>query len=258
MDLVRLVRVPVDSDEYRKIGDITRLVRKRDNKYLFFGWSIQRIYSKEELQSAKLLLLKLKKTFEPAGEECGTIYEYKDICEICGSGIRQISDLYLDLRKVPRNTDIARTISNEIIIDQNFAEILNINLLAGYQLKPALHKVAQTQATRILKTTWYQLFITSQVNINPATKTGEDPFDPDEANNYRCKNGHTIGLDILSEPFINKNSWDGSDFVVTKEHFGVNRGLLRTYPLLLISQKAYQFMENEKCNGYKVEVVHLV
>ena len=86
MDLVRLSKITSYSDEYRKIGDITRLVRKRDNKYLFFGWSIQRIYSKEELLSAKLLLLKLTKTFEPAGEECGTIYDYKDICEICGSG----------------------------------------------------------------------------------------------------------------------------------------------------------------------------
>ena len=73
------------------------------------------------------------------------------------------------------------------------------------RLKPAFHKVTQTQATRILKTTWYQLFITSQVKDDPATKTGEDPFDTDEANNYRCKNGHTFGLDILSEPFIFKD-----------------------------------------------------
>ena len=49
-----------------------------------------------------------------------------------------ILDLYLDLRKVPRNTDIARTISNEIIIDQKLAEILNINLLAGYEVKTSL------------------------------------------------------------------------------------------------------------------------
>ncbi len=102
------------------------------------------------------------------------------------------------------------------------------------------------------------MIATSLVRIGRATKTGIRPFDEDKDNKHRCKNGHTIGLDILSELSIIKDSWDGSDIAVTKELLGVNRGLLRTYPLLVVSQRLYQLMKNMKCKGFSVEVVHLI
>ena len=249
---VRKIRVPVESKIYERIGEIYRLVRSRDQRYFFLGWSINRSYSKIELEAAELLLLKINKTFEPAGLECGTVYSDQNTCEFCGTGIEQISDLILDLNTVPKNVDIARTISNEIIISQELANIL-VNNITGYELKLVHHKSAKYQ-----KKIWHQLITTSLVKINSTTKTGEDPFNEDKGNKYRCVKGHTIGLDILSELSIDRDSWDGSDLAATKELFGVNRGLLRTYPLLVISQRLYSLMKEMDCKGFTVEVVKLI
>jgi hypothetical protein len=258
MDFVRKVRIPVESEMYKKIGEIYKLVRHRDKDYFFLGWDIQRNYSVKELESAELLLLKISKTFEPAGLECGTVYNNQNICTICGSGIRQVSELILDFYTMPKNVDIARTISNEIVISQEMAKTLIDNHITGYELSPVHHKASQTKATSIAKTNWQQLIVKSLVHVNPLTKTGNGPFDEDEGDIYRCKNGHTIGLNILSELSIYKNSWDGSDIVATKELLGVSRGLLRTYPLLLISQRLYRLMKKMKCKGFNVEVVKMV
>ena len=312
-DTVRKVQVPVGSEMYEKIGEISKLVRTRDHKYFFAGWNIQRSYSQNELDSAELLRLKITRAFEPAGLECGTLYDQTNTCEVCHAGIRQTSELILDLNTVPKKVDIARTISDEIVVSQELADILTESKTIGYELRPVHHKhfaermsidlnktaagrellqLAQeagcphptwqfwvwlnkpeqkrlrekvqaetsvpNKLTRYHKEPWYQLVVTSSVNINPATRTGIHPFDEDEINEYRCRNGHTIGLAILAELVIDKDSWDGSDIAATKQLFGVNRGLLRTSPLLVISQRLYRLMREAACKGFTVEVVHLV
>ncbi len=139
-DSVRKIRVPVESEIYQKIGELYELIENRDQKSFFFGWQIQYVYSQKELESAELFLLKIAKTFEPAGLECGTVYDNQNICNICGSGIQQLSELTLDLNEVPRNVDIARTISNEIIISEELAALFAENNVTGCELKPVHHK----------------------------------------------------------------------------------------------------------------------
>jgi hypothetical protein len=253
MGFIRKVRVPFESAVYKQIGEIDKLVGIRDQKHFFLGWNIQRVYSRTELESAELLLLKITKTFEPAGIECGTLYNNQNVCKICGAGLTQISELILDLKTIPKNVDIAKTISNELIISQGLAKILNDNLATGYELKPVRH-ISATSPKKI----WYQLTVNSLVDVDHATKTGNRPFDEDNANIYRCEYGHTIGLNILSDLSIKRDSWDGSDVVTTKELFGLNRGLLRTYPLLMISQRMYKLMKDTNCKGFAVEVVNLI
>ena len=258
-DLVRKVSVQIDSDLYKEIEKAYKIIKARDNKHLFFGWKVRRDYSNLELSSAKLLLLKLTKTFEPSGQECGTIYNFQNTCEFCGFGIQQISELILDINKIPKKTNIARTISNEIVINQDLADLLDDNNCIGYKLgMVSQQSTSENIFVKKQKHSWYQLIVTSSVTVNSATKTGEDPFDEDKDNVFRCKYGHTIGLDILSELSINSNSWDGSDLVATKQLFGVNRGLLRTYPLILVSQRLYSLLNNAGFKGYKVEVVNLI
>lgn len=256
--IAKRVRVLIGSEIYNQIGEIYELVRNRDQDYFFLGWEIQRTYSQNELDSARLLLLKTIKTFEPAGEECGTIYDNQNICDICGAGIRQVSELILDLNTIPKNVNIARTISDEIIIDQEFVDILVNNNITGYQLDPVHHKGLQKRSYGHQKKAWHQLIFTSTVNVHPTTKTGENPFDEDKENMYRCKKGHTIGLDILSDLSVYENSWDGSDIVATREFLGVNRGLLRTSPLLLVSQKLFRLMREKQFKGFTLEVAHLI
>lgn len=256
-DFVRRVRVPGNSETYERIGEIYKFIRLRDQDYFFLGWDIQRNYSERELESAELLLLKISKTFEPAGLECGTKYDNQRACEICGSGIQQVSELILDLNTIPKNVDVARTISNEIVISSKMAGILADNGVTGYEIGPVHHKVVRSRADNDPQKIWHQLVVNPSVNVDPITKTGNDPFDNDKEDNYRCKNGHTIGLNILSELSIYRDSWDGSDIVATRQLLGVNRGLLRTYPLLLISQRLYGLMKQAACKGFTVEVVNL-
>lgn len=254
MDFVRKIQTPVGSDLYTRIGRAYEIMLKRDQRYFFLGWDIKRIYSKKELALADLLLIKISKTFEPAGIECGTVYNTQQICDICGAGIQQISELMLDLTSAPKNVNIARTISNEIIIDAKFASALHDANTTGYQLG-TVHHIGQD--TKSVNRTWYQLICVSSVHVSSETKTGIGPFDEDINNEYRCKNGHTIGLDVLSEVSIKRESWDGSDIVVSKELLGVNRGLLRTYPLLIMSQRLYRLLQERDCRGFGVEVAHI-
>ncbi len=312
-DTVRKIQVPVGSEIYERIGELTKLVRTRYNTYFFAGWNIKRIYTKEELESAALLHLKITRAFEPVGIECGTIYDRTNTCEICGAGMRQMSELILDMNTIPKSVDIARTLSDEIVVSQELADILGENKITGCELKPVHHKhydqrmsidlsksktgrevlqlaqeagspyptwqfwvwlnkpeqkhlMEKVQAERRIparlihyqKKPWYQLIVTSSVNVNPATKTGNNPFDEDVNNEYRCRYGHTIGLAVLSELFIDRDSWDGSDVAKTNQLVGVNRGVLRASPLLVISQRLYKLLIEAKIKGFTVEVVRLV
>ena len=48
----------------------------------------------------------------------------------------QVSDLRLDLRKVPKGKEIATTIANEIIVSQRLAERMTDAGLTGFELRP--------------------------------------------------------------------------------------------------------------------------
>lgn len=253
MNLVRIVFAEKDTELFQQIQCLTKFVQERDNRFLFFGWGIQRIYSKSEISKAELLLLKIKRTFEPSGEECGTEFDKTHVCEYCGTGVRQISDLQLAYNSIPKSVDISRTISSEVIISEQMKDILEKNSIKGYEIKPISSLSKKTLLIR-----YHQLFVKAKVKINQNTITGNDTFDYDIGNTYRCRNGHTAGLDILSELAVDRNSWDGSDIVATEQLFGVNRSLLRTYPLIAISQKLYRALSASQIKGFSVEVVHLI
>ncbi len=82
MGLVRIVNTMVTSNLYTEIYKINELVSHRDQKHFFLGWRIRRLYTKDEINNAELFIIDFKNTFEPAGIECGTHYNYKDTCEI--------------------------------------------------------------------------------------------------------------------------------------------------------------------------------
>ena len=232
---------------------INEIIRERDQKHFFLGWEIRRNYSKEELDNADLLLINLKKTFEPSGVECGTQYDNKDSCIYCGYGIKHISNLLLSCRSIPKNVDIARTISSEILVSSNFSSEMINNDFSGFSFTDVYDNL-----TTQLCENWKQLKGITSIKISPETITGNDPFDLDLENKYRCIRKHTIGLNRLSELIIFRNSWDGSDFVVTDEHLGVFRGLLRTYPLMCISQKVYRSIIDCGIRGMSFEIVRMI
>jgi hypothetical protein len=84
--------------------------------------------------------------FEPAGEEVGTRYADSEACPICGGDARQIGDLRLDLRRLPKNVDIARSIAEEWVVDQRFAELILDSGLSGVELGRVLHRSAPDES----------------------------------------------------------------------------------------------------------------
>ena len=138
--IVRIVRTEVGSPLYNRIGELEQRFLKKYKKPFFLGWDIQRDYTKQELLDATLLYLVITSTFEPAGEVCGTVYDESSVCPDCKVGRKQTSDLFLDLRKIPKNKDIARTIADEWVISQRLAQLLLEHQITGFELRPVCHK----------------------------------------------------------------------------------------------------------------------
>lgn len=138
--IVRLIELDGNDPRLPKIGEMQRLIKQESGRAFFHGWHIERQYSTRETQEAKLFTLWITAVFEPAGEECGTKYDESTACPKCGAGATQVSDLRLDMRKIPKNKDIAGTIANEIIVSQRLAEKMIDAGLTGFELRPVRHK----------------------------------------------------------------------------------------------------------------------
>jgi len=315
---VRSVKIAVDDPLYRRIGEIDRQRRARGERPFFLGWDIEYRYSHKELEAAELFHMLITAAFEPAGEQCGTVYDESTACPICGAGRTQVSDLILDLRKVPKGKDIARTIADEWIVSQRLAELLLDGGMTGFELRPVRHKAryedepvdltkvpsgrellrqaeeaglrdgtwdfyvwlnrpeqrelaerARQEHAELLERragrrakplpVWYQLIVTSApVPTVPPTRFGINPFDEDPEGQCRCPLGHGSGLNLLSEVWIPRAAWDGSDIVRSQNLVGTRGGLLVPRPLLFISPRLRRLLEREKVRGYQVEVAHLV
>ena len=57
---------------------------------------------------------------------------------------------------------------------------------------------------------------------------------------------------------MRRDSWDGSDFVATRELVSVRRGDLMPAPILSLSQRAYAALRGARIKGVAWEVVHLM
>jgi hypothetical protein len=313
---VRRLEISVDDPRYEQIGRIERQFLS-EGKPFFLGWQIKRQYSQEELDASELFSLDITAVFEPSGEECGTVYDESGACSICGANRRQVSDLILDLRKIPKSKGIARTIADEWIVSQQLADLMIREKISGFELHPVRHKaryrddaidLSKTPTGREifrlanaagLKVTdwgfyvwlnnpeqrelverheeeyikimgkknlrkaaslpvWYQLIVTSSPTLTIApTRFGVNPFDDDPEEQFKCPLGHVSGLNLLSEVWIPRSAWDGSDIIKTENLVGIRRGVLIPTPLLLISPRLWRLLKRENIKGYKVEIAHL-
>jgi hypothetical protein len=247
------VRVRSDSPEFEEIRRFIDARRKRGERGFSdftIGWYLRK-YTKAELQNAEVLRLTIRSRFEPSGEECGTIYE--TLCNRCNLGC-QASDLILDLRRVPQHKDISETIAwVEWVVSAKFVRTFTENKLTGAEFRPIFefkHPAKQSKD-------WHQLRVTGSAGeLAEKTKLGRDPFSPSQVS-WRCPLGHSIVTEFLSEVYLHKNAWDGSDIAVTSALFGQGRNLLRPTPLIIISQRMYRALEDSGLKGFSVEVVHL-
>jgi hypothetical protein len=242
---------------WARIGRLDREFRQRDSLF-FTSWDIRRTYTRKEREAAELFHLRLRSAFEPHGELCGTEYDDSVACPHCGCGARQLNELRLDPGRIPRGKDITRTLAySELILSARLVEALRAHGMTGARFHPILRKDGRAPLA-----SWYQLEVTSRpLGVDPVTRFGVSPFDPDERGEYRCPLGHMAGLRALTELSVRREDWDGSDLCATKQWLGYrsrNGGAFRPYPMLLISQRLSRLLGALKARGFELEVAHLV
>lgn len=192
--------------------------------------------------------------FEPAGEERGTKYDESSACPNCGAGAKQVGSLVLDLKRIPKGKDIAKTIAGEVVVSRRVAELFARNGVTGVALGPVRLSAASSAESK----DWFQLIVpASDAEIIAPTRVGIDPFNDDPTGECRCSVGDLIGLNLLSEVTIRATTRGDSDFVSSRQFIGVRRGLLRPERVILISPKVWRLIESERIKGVDVEVAHL-
>src|SRR5882762_5942840 len=105
-------KVLIKSDDPR-IPRIVKLQEELGAQHtdLFGGAGFIRKYSTSELNAAEIFNVSLSLLFEPAGEDCGTVYDEDSACPSCGAGATQVSPLYLKLSSIPKSLDCASSIA---------------------------------------------------------------------------------------------------------------------------------------------------
>lgn len=260
---VKLIGITKDDDCYGKIEAIQRDVIEKYDSNFFFGWEIIRKYTSKELESSDFFHLLIPKVFEPSGEECNTIFEESKACSICGANREQVGALFLKKGTIPKKKDICITIAGELVVSQRFIECVEKYNLKGIEFKPIMYKTGVSE--------YYQIFGSKTITLSDKTLVGVDPFDLSERSDtfdrygnleseiYKCPNGDTIGLNLLSELFLEEDlKLKEYDFLKSKQNIGVKRGLLVPTPVYICSKVFRNMVINEKLIGFKFEIAHIV
>jgi len=137
---VRQIKVEVGDPLFHEIRLLDSKLRESEGRRVFTFSLITRVYTPTEIESAELLQMFITTVFEPAGEECGTQYDETSACGFCGAGARQVSDLFLDHRKLPRKREIASTIVGEVVVSERLAKILKQEQVRGVDFGPVRHR----------------------------------------------------------------------------------------------------------------------
>lgn len=250
---VKLVEITKEDPRYFIITVIDERLRKEEGSPFYYSWAIKRKYSPVELNDAELFSLLFRTTFEPAGEQRGTMYDETMACEICEANTKQIGTLKLPYSSIPKGKDIARTIAGEIIVSEKFVQSFVERKLKGVEFDPVVFSNG--------KTGYYQLARAAELELSDNAIGGVDPFDlstTDGTEIYKCPLGHTMGLNLISELYIiNNDSLKNNDLYMSKQKFGIKRGVLIPNSIYVCSAAFRKMVIEEKLTGFGFEVAHV-
>ena len=250
---IRKVDISTDDPRYPRIGEIDQ-VKKELGERFFYGWDIQRKYSKAELEAALLFTVRPQSTFQPAGEEHGTKYDESIACPECGTGATQVGPLILDVKRIPKRKDISRTIAGEIVVSRQTAEFFKQQEISGVTFGPVWRNRRGD-----VSEDWFQLIVQdTNAEIVAPTQVGINPFNEDPEGTCSCSKGDLIGLNKLSELTVRVPNLGETDVISTHQYIGCRRGLLRPQREILISPRVRELIESEKLKGFQIEVAHVL
>jgi hypothetical protein len=237
---------------FKEIAKLSKQVMDKYDKPFFLYWEVRRSYTKEELETARLFSMRILYPFQPCGEMCGTLFDESNVCEICGSGRKQIGPLKLKNGTIPK-MDIACSIAREVLVSDNFAAHFKERGLNGAHFDPIVFNKGSSP--------YQQLIVGKEMPLTEATIAGIDPFDlseEEEGEVYKCPKGHTIGLSLLSQVHVQRiPDLDKYDLFISKQRIGVTRGVLRPQPLYLCSPAFRKMVLEEKLTGFDFEVAYV-
>jgi hypothetical protein len=245
-----VTKVTIDSRDPRimAIRQLDGELRKRKDIF-YYSHSENRTYTKKELSEATVLHWEATKTLPLCGEQCGTKYDDDDTCNICWAGGSQVSPLRLE--QIATGTSIATTIADEIVLSEEVKSLIE-NELTGLRFSPVTSSTKRSLP-------FFQLHPVSFCDAVSPTEFGISVFSEEE-DQSACPAGplgHVNGLNLLSEITIDRESWDGSDFVATRNFVGERRGLLRPKRLNLMSKKGFDLFSRLKIKGVRFSVARL-
>jgi hypothetical protein len=254
-DSVRQVEIATDDPRFAAIGRLQAETRAKTDRSFFYGWILRHRYTKAELEEATLFRLKVTSTFEPAGEECGTKYDELTACPRCGAGAKQITPLFLDVKRIPKSKDISRTIAGEVVVSRRMVELFARHKITGAEFTPVRSNPLSSAESK----DWFQLNVrNTNAEIVAPTRVGVDPFDEDTKGGCRCPLGDLIGLNLLSEVSLKFTLPAESDIISSRQFIGTRRGLLRPARLIFVSPKVWRLIESERLKGVQIDIAHLV
>lgn len=255
-----------------RIGAIQRELRE-SGKYLYITCYQRRTYATDELKEAELLRLRVYKRMRP-GHRDWTTYDHSNSCPFifhdfvhyvqdeypihfyaaCGVGKRQVGPLAVNLNHLPGGADIATTFSGgHTIVHKRVMEVMRDLKVTGVEFQAVKHKGRKPTDE------WYQLLPKSQVTYSKLAEFKSDPFGLGEI--YQCPFGHLVGP-LWSELRIERSSWDGSDYVATRQMSGYasevsSPEVSSPHPEVAISQRLWHALVENKVRGLVVEPARL-
>ena len=260
-----IIKIEVDTSSsfYDDILKADLFVRDKLKDDLFWWWKYKRIYSAIELSNARLFKMSVRKFYEPCGKDCGTVYDYSNLCDICKSGERQVSPLYTRKGNYLNNRDVASTIGNEIVVSKRFVEFVNNNLLHGFTFGPVY-------VGKRLSADIFQLMIQGcELDFSEKSVFGVKPFDYSEKYKrvsepfieevYKCPKGDNLGANLLSEAYVKDcDNIDKYDFFISRQTIGFYRGLINQRHVLFCSPRMRKLIIDNKIRGFDFEIAHVV
>jgi len=268
--MVKVVRLTREDPRFERVGELNKMLADKKDDPFFYSWEVMFKYTPAELKDASLFYFRPVTWFEPAGEECGTVYDEQSACPICGANAKRIGALRLKASSIPHK-DIASTIAGEHIVSDRFIKAFKKHKLKGASFRPVLFTKRTTKQ-------YYEIVPESpELKVSEKTLVGVDPFDFSEGSEaredyiegadyllkqekevYKCPKGHLIGLNLLSEPHVKKHrALHSFDLFRTREKVGVRRGLLRPEALDICSPAFRDMVMAEKLTGFKFEIAHV-
>ena len=266
------IEIDTLSELYNNLKAIYDDVRNQYNSHLFAGWQYHRAYTRSEIISAQLFQINIRKWFgDSCGKDHGTMYDHSYACPICHSGERQVSPLQLPKGRYMLHRDVIITLGYEVVVSKRFVDMCKANNLKGLTFGPVYFG-------KTLSQDYFQLMVEgTTLEISPETKFGVDSWNYSEKeptlqfNNellsfwkdgieiYKCPKGDNLGLNLLSEAYVkNSSAISDCDFFISRQTYGVYRGLVVPRHLLFCSPRMRQLIIDNNVKGFDFEIAHVM